>query len=309
VTLFGRTFLVFPFLLAAAQDIARAQGEDNVTYPEVAPIFADRCLMCHFGSAAPLGLRLDSLRAILEGSSNGPVLVAGDPESSELIRRIRGTSQPRMPMTGPPFLSPNEIETIEKWVAGGLQAGEGAAPGQSKSAPPALPTPGEPVDYSDVAPIFAQRCAKCHTDNGLLGPPPEGYRLTSYESSLSAADRARIVPGRPGASELVRRIRGQSLPRMPFDGPPYLDADEIRVIDDWIAQGAKNSEGRPGPVPVGARVRLHGVLGTGWRLDGLLLMVTPQTRRDKSPAPGDYVEVRGRLDDHGNVIVDRIRPR
>ena len=37
-----------------------------------------------------------------------------------------------------------------------------------------------------------------------------------------------MVPGKPEASELVRRIRGQAHPRMPFDGPPYLSDDEIR---------------------------------------------------------------------------------
>jgi len=70
------------------------------------------------------------------------------------------------------------------------------------------PAPGEPVTYQHVAPIFATRCAKCHTNNGQMGPAPEGYRLSSYVSTLSANDRARVVPGNAAASELVRRIRG-----------------------------------------------------------------------------------------------------
>jgi hypothetical protein len=96
---------------------------------------------------------------------------------------------------------------------------------------------------------------------------------------------------------------------MPFDGPPYLSSEEIRVIEDWIAQGAPNAQGQAAAVPVGAKVRLEGVLGRGWRLDGLQLIVSGQTRIDKSPRPGDYVEVRGRLDQNGNVRADRIRPR
>jgi hypothetical protein len=176
-------------------------------------------------------------------------------------------------------------------------------------AQPVRPAPGEPVTYLHVAPILAQRCAKCHADNGLMGRAPEGYRLTTYEAALSASDRVRVVPGQPDASELVRRIRGQSLPRMPFDGPPYLEEDDIRLIEDWIAQGAPNAEGHPAVMPVGAKVRIEGILQPGGRLDGLPLIITGQTRIDKSPRPGDYVEVRGRLDNHGNIRVERLRPR
>lgn len=96
---------------------------------------------------------------------------------------------------------------------------------------------------------------------------------------------------------------------MPFDGPPYLTDAEIRLIEDWIAQGARDSEARKAAIPVGAAVRLHGTLEPRWRLDGLDLVVATRTRIDKTPAPGDYVEVRGRLDEAGNVNVERIRGR
>ena len=142
-----------------------------------------------------------------------------------------------------------------------------------------------------------------------MGPAPEGLRLTSYGQTLASGERARVVPGHPAASELVRRIRGQAQPRMPFDGPPYLSEAEIGLIEDWIAQGARNAEGTPAPVPRGARVRLHGTLSDSWRLDGLPLEVSRRTRLDKKPGPGDYVEVRGRLDADGRVVAERIRRR
>ena len=142
-----------------------------------------------------------------------------------------------------------------------------------------------------------------------MGAAPEGYRLTSYESTVSKDDRVRVVPGNPDASELVRRIRGQALPRMPFDGPPYLSDDEIRLIESWVAQGARDATGKPAPNPAGAAVRLHGTLRSGWRLDDLDLAIGARTRIDKSPEPGDYVEVRGRLDENLNVEVERLRRR
>lgn len=308
----------------------------SVTWADIEPIVSERCLMCHTGEFAPLGLNLQSLEGLLAGSDNGPVVVSGDANGSQLIRRIRGESQPRMPMTGPPFLSDEEIALFEAWVAGGLpktadapvvaeaESGEEttseleAGPGQEEpaeeSAEPGpeltkAPSDLETVTWQHVAPIFATRCAKCHTDQGLMGPAPEGYRLTAYESALSPADRARVISGNPEASELVRRIRGQALPRMPFDGPPFLDADEIALIEAWIAAGAPDAAGRTADVPTGAEVRLHGQLGPGWTLDGLQLVVPPGARIDDNPRPGDYVQVRGVIDHRGDVRAERIRLR
>ena len=291
-------------LVAALQ----AQAAEPPVYEDVAPIFAARCVLCHSGEAAPLGLRLDSLEGALAGSDRGPVLTAGDAINSEMLRRVKGLSQPRMPMTGPPWLTDGEIALLAAWVNGGLAAGtrqpESPAPETRAS-----PAPGQPPNWAHVAPILAQRCAKCHAPQGLMGPAPEGYLLTSYETALAVDDRARVVPGVPEASELLRRIRGLARPRMPRDGPPWLDEDEIALIEDWISQGARDANGLPADIPAGARVRLHGSLAAGWRLDGLELLVGPATRVDKAPGPGDYVQVRGRLDARGRVVVERIRAR
>lgn len=296
--------MFFSTLALSAPAPAMAQV---TTYVDVAPVLAGRCAICHQGEGAPLGLKLDGLEGLLAGSRNGPVVKAGDPAGSELIRRIKGASLPRMPMTGPPFLNDEEIAMFERWVAQGLQGGS-AAPAVP-TATPARPGPGEPVTYLHVAPILATRCAKCHTERGLVGPAPEGYRLTSHEATLSTTDRVRVVPGHPDASELVRRIRGQALPRMPFDGPPYLDEADVDLIVEWIRQGARSAEGEPAPVPTGASVRLHGTLGEGWHLDGLPLKLADDVRIDDLPRAGDYVEVRGHVHKDGTVAADRIRPR
>ncbi len=301
-----RRLLLATFLLIMALPSARAQTATFHT--DVAPILQQRCLMCHSGGNPAAGLGLDSLEALLEGGAGGKVVEAGAPGDSELVRRIRGESLPRMPMTGPPFLSDIEILTIERWVAGGLQAGQVSAAKASVVTQP-RPAAGEKVTYLHVAPIFATRCAKCHSENGLMGPAPEGYLLTSYQSTLARGERVRVVPGNPAASELLRRVRGQSRERMPLDGPPYLDADEISLIEDWIAQGAADSEGSSAQVPTGARVRLQGRLTTMNLLDDLELVIGAHTRIDKNPRPGDYVQVRGRIDSAGRVIVERLRKR
>ncbi|MCM2330760.1 Planctomycete cytochrome C [Geopseudomonas sagittaria] len=287
---------------------ATASQAQPVTYAELAPLLQTRCVLCHSGSNAPLGLRLDSIAGLLAGSQRGPVVLAGKPQDSELLQRLTGSRQPRMPMTGPPFLSDAEIALFERWIADGLPAGSEAAGAGSTPASPPPPASGAVVTYAQVAPILARRCAKCHAAQGLMGPPPEGLRLTSYAETLASSERARVVPGAPEASELLRRIRGQARPRMPYDGPPWLDEAEIALIATWIEQGARNAEGQPAPSPSGARLRLHGTLGANWTLDGLPLRVNAGTRIDKSPRPGDYVQVRGHWS-AGNVEVERLRRR
>lgn len=292
--------------LASFMASATAQTAPTADFSIVQPILAERCVMCHAGEGAPLGLRLESFESLMKGSSKGAVVKAGDAAGSELIRRIKGESLPRMPLTGPPFLSAGEIALFERWVADGARPAGQAQAAAAAAAP--RPQSGPPT-WADVAPILSTRCAKCHAQQGLMGPAPEGFLLTGYEDGLAANERARIVPGNPDASELMRRIRGQARPRMPFDGPPFLTGDEIRLISDWIAAGARDAGGRPAAVPVGAEVRLHGRLESGWRLDGLALEVDSGTRLDKGPGPGDYVEVRGTVTADGGITAHRIRPR
>ncbi len=304
------TFLIFACAALWGQS-------PTVAYQEVAPIVNERCIICHNGPTAPRGLQLTGYKNILQGSENGPVVNPGDPASSELIKRIKGVSTPRMPLTGPPFLSDEQIALIEQWVAQGAK--EKAAPAASlkpaealpeKAAPVAEPSPrSEVATYADVEPIFKMRCMKCHNTKGLMGPPPEGLLLNSYENILSSADRARVIPGYPEASELVRRIRGQALPLMPFDGPPYLSNEEIQLIIQWIAQGARDVNGQAAEPPIGAKLRLHGLLTGRWELDGLPLKVGSGVRLKKAPDVGDYVRVRGRLGQNGQILVDRIRRR
>jgi uncharacterized membrane protein len=276
------------------------------TYADVQPILQSRCVMCHQGAAAPLGLALDSLEAVRKGSRRGPVVQAGDAPGSELIRRLKGQSQPRMPMTGPPWLSDAEVGLFERWIAAGLPTGAPVAAATAAATPP-RPKAGEVPNWAHVAPIFATRCAQCHSPQGLMGPAPEGYLLNSYEGALAAGERVRIVPGQPLASEVLRRIRGHARPRMPFDGPPYLAEADIALIGDWIAAGARDATGRPAPVPAGSRIRLRGVLSDDGTLDGLPLPTGG--RRDRLPRPGDGVELRGSLRPDGQIDAERIRRR
>lgn len=275
-------------------------------YGDVAPIMAERCVMCHSGEGAPLGLKLDTLAGLLVGSRRGQVVKTGDAAGSELVKRIRGDSLPRMPMTGPPYLSDEQIAAITAWINAGMPRGERAAAEPQATTP--APNPGA-ITYTQVAPIFLKRCVKCHTDGGVMGNPPEGLRLNTLEQMRNSGERVALIPGNAGASEIVRRIRGQARPRMPFDGPPWLTPEEIELIARWIDAGAPDAQGQPSPVPVGRRLRMHGQLTGMWELDGTPLIVGPGARIKKRIGVGRQVRVEGSVGPRGEVIVSRIKKR
>jgi hypothetical protein len=49
------------------------------------------------------------------------VVVPGDPEKSALVLRVMGAKEPRMPMTGPPWLSDEEVKILESWIKDGAK--------------------------------------------------------------------------------------------------------------------------------------------------------------------------------------------
>ena len=98
-------------------------GKATVTYADVAGIFQKSCVMCHSGAKPPKGLLLDSYARIMAGAAGEKMIVPGSPDKSELLKRIKGTSKPRMPRNGPPWLTDNETALIEKWIAGGAPEG------------------------------------------------------------------------------------------------------------------------------------------------------------------------------------------
>ena len=89
----------------------------------------------------------------------------------------------------------------------------------------------------DVAPILNRRCTGCHGSKKTEGD----YRLHSFKNlnAAGASEETPIEPGKPGESELFRRlVEADEDLRMPqLDDP--LSASEIMIVRNWIEQGAK----------------------------------------------------------------------
>lgn len=109
-----------------------------------------------------------------------------------------------------------------------------------------LPPSGQPTTASTffaarIAPIFSSRCLLCHSADKHKG----GLRLDSYATLMKGGkDGVVIKAGDPKESDLFRRI---SLPEgdkdaMPAEGKPPLAAEQIKLIELWIAAGASATQ-------------------------------------------------------------------
>ena len=82
---------------------------------DVRPIFKAYCLDCHGGGEALKGhLDLRLKRFAERGGDSGPAVVAGRPEESLLIERLKNGEMP----PGEKKVPPEQIALIERWIAG-----------------------------------------------------------------------------------------------------------------------------------------------------------------------------------------------
>ena len=99
-------------------------GDLNV---EVRSILAHNCYSCHSATKTKGELRLDTKELIFKGGKHGVVLKAGNPEDSEIIRRISlpADDKESMPTKGK-HLSDKEIALLNFWIKAGAPWPSGA---------------------------------------------------------------------------------------------------------------------------------------------------------------------------------------
>src|SRR5215510_3710184 len=99
----------------------------------------------------------------------------------------------------------------------------------------------EKIDYNtQVKPIFNKKCITCH--GGVKAKA--NFSLLFREDAMRPAKSGKypIVPGKPGESEMIRRITEKDEEeRMPYKHEP-LTKEEIGILKTWIKQGAEWGE-------------------------------------------------------------------
>jgi uncharacterized membrane protein len=96
-------------------------GEADVYMQIVQPVLEARCYSCHNATKRKGKLRVDELEHLMKGGKNGVVIVPGNAEKSELIRRIMlpSTDDDAMPPKEKAPMSTEEKEILRWWVNAG----------------------------------------------------------------------------------------------------------------------------------------------------------------------------------------------
>jgi len=87
---------------------------------DVRPILVEHCSDCHGASEQNGGLRLDDASSLSANTDSGKVAITpGQPQASELVRRVTsGAVDERMPPEGP-RLSESQVGVLTEWIRGG----------------------------------------------------------------------------------------------------------------------------------------------------------------------------------------------
>ncbi|MGH7134618.1 MAG: c-type cytochrome domain-containing protein, partial [Pirellulales bacterium] len=175
---------------------------------EVEPIFAEHCAECHGVDAAQRksGLRLDLRESALAGGESGmPAVVPGDPDKSELVRRITAADPDEL-MPPPDFKRPlaaKEIETLKQWIRDGAKyESHWAFTAPVKANPPEAGV-AHPIDAVVISRLKerglmlspaaspAALCRRLYLD--LIGLPPSPQELAAFEQQGLEATVERLL--------------------------------------------------------------------------------------------------------------------
>jgi len=117
----------FPLAAALLIGLAGCTGETAVSYSrDVQPILQANCMSCHQKGGAgheASGFSMETYDDLMKGTRNGPMILAGDSQGSNLIVLMEGRADPsiRMPHGKAEPVSKADIDTIRRWIDQGAK--------------------------------------------------------------------------------------------------------------------------------------------------------------------------------------------
>jgi mono/diheme cytochrome c family protein len=201
-------------------DIAHADDRAaNLFREQIQPVLAKSCLGCHSAQAKQGGLDLSSRDAVLRGGDHGPAIVPGNAGESLLYKLIARQQEPAMPYKSGP-IAKEAVDKFADWINLGASYGESVH---------------EPL-FTEVRPLLETKCLACH---GGGKTNRSGFDLATRDGLLRGGDNGpAVVPGKAQESALLKRIRHEVSPGMPYQGQKLADS-EIAKIADWVNAGAR----------------------------------------------------------------------
>lgn len=156
---------------------------------QIKPLLAAHCVKCHGPKRQEGGLRLDRRDPAFRGGDSGKVILAGNADQSELLRRISADEGERMPPVekGNKPLSKEQVALLRKWVDGGANWPKDSG---------RLTVESDHWAYQPVKdvrpPKFDEAAAKRWVRNPIDGFVLAGLRKKGIEPS-PAADRYTLI--------------------------------------------------------------------------------------------------------------------
>jgi hypothetical protein len=217
---------------------------------EVKPILRKHCLACHNAERPRGDLDLSSFSGVMTGGISGPAVVAGKSTASLLYTLTAHLDDPKMP-PNKPKIPQREIDTIARWIDGGLPEKASAPAGKSATTAPAnRPEAAVTTAGSGVATGLASGLA---TVTALARPTPITALAVSPVAPLAA------VPGNKQVLVVDLAAR-KLLGALPF---PEGEVHALRFSRDGqvliAAGGVGGQSGRVVGFEVGRGKRLFAV--------------------------------------------------
>jgi hypothetical protein len=125
-------FILVPGSLFGAPPVGAESEGVGIEFFEskVRPLVAEHCYECHSAEKKVKGgLAMDSKAGWAKGGDSGPVLVAGDPAASLVLKAVRHEDA-ALEMPPKKRLSPEQIGALEQWIRMGAPYPKGGAEGQ-----------------------------------------------------------------------------------------------------------------------------------------------------------------------------------
>lgn len=256
-----------PLLFRVALGIAMAASAwavDAVDFRrEVRPILSDACFHCH-GPASDsrmAGLRLDLKADAFATRKSGAAIVPGKPEESLILKRIK-SEKPALrmpPASAHKTLTPQQVSTLERWIAQGAPWQEHwafAAP--AKSPAPAVQNASWAKNDVDrfilarleksglsPAPAADKRTLARRLSLDLTGLPPEPADVEAFLKDERSDAYERLVD-----KYLASPHYGEHRARYWLDASRYADTHglhidnyrEIWIWRDWVIQSYNKNQ-------------------------------------------------------------------
>jgi mono/diheme cytochrome c family protein len=241
-----------------------ATGETVSYNNQIGPILSEHCFRCHGPDSASRKPKKEPLRldrgefAYKVRDSGKPVIIKGDPDASELVRRITATDDDVMPPASEQkLLKPAEIALVKEWISqGGKYEKHWSLIPPVK---PAVPADGAGWARNPVDSFVARKLAQ----NGLAPNPEEEktrlYRRLSFDLTglpPSPRDVERFVHSdSPKAYEkavdrmLASDAGAEHFTRLWLDAVRYADTQGIHLdfartiwpYRDWVIAAYKTN--------------------------------------------------------------------